>query len=264
LSLGLLLALAIGLSLGSFGGGGSMLAVPTLVYVMGLPPQTAMFGSLMLVGGASSVALVHHLRTGVVDKRTGLLFGAGAMLGAYVGGSLTHFIPDALLLIAFGVTMSAAALVMLRGTSVSKRDSTGGESASTPSLLFYGLTVGFVSGLLGTGGGFLLVPALTLLAHLPAKRAVATSLLVIALQSFAGILGQLGHADVPVRVLVPFMLLAAVGSSFGSLLASRLPPATLRRGFASMVLGVALFVVGHQASRLVRSSVASVGSPVAR
>jgi uncharacterized membrane protein YfcA len=264
LSLGLLLSLLIGVALGLFGGGGSMLAVPTLVYVMGLPPTTAIFGSLVLVGATSAVALLHHLRAGLVEQRTGLPFGAGSMLGAYGGGRLTHFVPDALLLGAFGVMMSVAALLMLRGNSSTSSNPTGAERAPTSRLLLYGLVVGFVSGLLGAGGGFLIVPTLALLGPMPLRRAVGTSLLVITLQSFAGICAHLGHTDIPIRVIVPFTLLAAIGSSFGSSLASRLSPVTLRRGFASLVLGVALVMMGYQSSRLASSPAAYVGSVLTR
>jgi uncharacterized membrane protein YfcA len=257
LSLGLVLALVIGVALGLFGGGGSMLAVPTLVYVMGLPTRSAVSSSLVIVGVTSAVALIPHLRARLVEKRTGLLFGAGSMLGAYAGGAVAQFVPEALLLAGFGMMMSVTALAMLRAKPGTESQSE--RRAPTSKLSLYGFAVGILAGILGAGGGFLIVPALTLLGGLPMKRAVATSLLVITLQSFAGFLGHLGHTEVPIGVVVPFTLLAATGSVFGSALVTRLRAAALRRGFASMVLGVALFVVGHQLSRLAHAPPAYIG-----
>lgn len=264
MALGLSLSLLIGVALGLFGGGGSILAVPILTYVLGVTPKAAIASSLLIVGVTSAAALVTHLRAGLVEKRTGLLFGVSAMSGAYLGGSLARFVPDALLLSAFGGMMLVTALAMLRGKPPTASPGPGSERGPVSSILLHGLGVGVVAGLIGAGGGFLIVPALVLLGGLPMKRAVATSLLVITMQSFAGFLGHLGHADIPFRVVLPVTLLATLGSILGGALVERVRPEALRRGFAWLVMGIALFVLSHQASQLAHSSPAYVALFVAR
>lgn len=263
--LALVLSLLIGVALGLFGGGGSMLAVPTLVYVLGFSARTAVGSSLLIVGATSVVALVPHVRAGRVDARTGVVFGAGAMLGAYAGAALTHFIPDAVLLVGFGVMMLVTALAMLRGGNQAATEGAAAERRGPASkLVLYGAGVGLSSGIFGAGGGFLIVPALTLLGGLPMRRAIATSLLVISLQSISGFLGHLGRSNIPIRAIAPLTVLAALGSVLGSSLVKRLRPVALRRGFASLVLAVGLFVVVQQASRLSHAPPAPVGRLVTR
>ncbi|HEX2732143.1 MAG TPA: TSUP family transporter [Polyangiaceae bacterium] len=253
--LGLFLALLVGLALGLFGGGGSILAVPILTYVVGVPPKTALAASLLIVGITSAVALATRVKSGLIELRAGLGFSLAAMLGAYAGGHLSRFVPETGLLFGFDVVMSFTALAMLRGRSTSKRSS--GLSARglfKVNIALYGLGVGLVSGMVGAGGGFLIVPALVLIGRMPMQRAVATSLLVITLQSGAGFLGHYADVDVPWAIVLPMALCAALGSVLGSKLLGRVNPQSLQRGFAWFVLATAVVMIVHQAELLLATS----------
>ena len=191
------LAVFIGVSLGLLGGGGSILAVPLLVYVTGLPAKEAIATSLLVVGVTSAVAVVPHARAHRVRWRTGLVFGLAGMAGAYGGGRLANVIPAGVLLTAFALMMLATAVGMIRG----RRAGADGALRSLASCrcsrpLPSALAVGLVSGLVGAGGGFLIVPALTLIGGLPMAVAVGTSLAVIAMQTLAGFAGHLSAIQV--------------------------------------------------------------------
>jgi len=252
----LLLATFIGLALGLFGGGGSILSVAILTYALGMPPKAAIAASLLIIGITSSAALLAHLRSGLVSFRTGIVFGGAGMAGAYAGGRLAVFIPDGLLLAGFGLMMLITSVAMLRAKPVAAQldaaDSRSGRR--TALMLLRGLGVGVVTGMIGAGGGFLIVPALVLLGGMPMKRAVATSLLVIAMQSLAGFAGHLGHSSVDWQVVGPFTLMATLGSIAGGVLAQRTPQRLLRRGFAWLVLLFGVFVVARQLPDAVKHS----------
>ncbi|MCA9644437.1 MAG: sulfite exporter TauE/SafE family protein, partial [Myxococcales bacterium] len=189
----LILAALIGISLGLLGGGGSILTVPILTYVVGIAAKPAIAMSLIVVGVTSAVASVQHARNGNVRWGTGLFFGVSSMIGAFLGGRVAYLIPGTVLLGAFGLMMLITALAMLRGRKESKAD---GKPHALWLVPVEGLIVGAVTGLIGAGGGFLVVPALALLGGLPMKEAVGTSLFVIALKSFAGAAGHLGHVEI--------------------------------------------------------------------
>ena len=160
------LAVFVGISLGLLGGGGSILTVPLLAYVAGVEPRHAIAMSLLVVGVTSAIAAITHARAGRVRWRIAVLFGLVAMAGAYAGGRLARFIPGTVLLVAFAVIMIAAGLAMLRG----RKDTTGADSDQrlpVVRIALLGMAVGLISGLVGAGGGFLLVPALALLGGLP-------------------------------------------------------------------------------------------------
>ncbi|HLU45961.1 MAG TPA: sulfite exporter TauE/SafE family protein [Natronosporangium sp.] len=239
------LALLIGLSLGLLGGGGSILAVPLLVYVAGLPAREAIATSLLVVGVTSAVALIAHARAGRVRWRTGLWFAAASMVGAYAGGRLAAYIPDVWLLIGFAGMMLATAVAMLRG----RRSATRAESSRRPVgwVLVEGAVVGWATGLVGAGGGFLVVPALVLRAGLTMPAAVATSLLVIALKSFAGLAGYLASVSLDWPLAWTVTAAAVAGSLLGARWAGRVPEATLRRGFGGFVLVMGAVVLAGQA-----------------
>ncbi len=239
------LATVIGVSLGLLGGGGSILAVPLLIYVAGLPAKEAIATSLLVVGATSTIAVIPHLRAGRVRWRTGLIFGAAGMTGAYTGGRLAAHIPAGLLLTAFAVMMLATAAAMIRG-----RRSTEGRPVphELPVLrvVIDGVAVGLITGLVGAGGGFLVVPALALLGGLPMPVAVGTSLVVIAMKSFAGFAGYL-HAITINWALAAVVTLAAVaGSLIGARLAGRIPADTLRKSFGWFVVVMGIFVLAQQ------------------
>jgi len=239
--LGLALSLVIGISLGFFGGGGSILTVPLLVYVFGLDPKTAIASSLLVVGLASMSGAAHHWRAGNVDVRTGLLFGAAGMTGAYAGGRIGAFLDGTLLLLLFACMMLLTAVAMWQGRRV--RSPGAGSKRATGRLVLQGLAVGSFTGLVGAGGGFLIVPALTLWAGLSMRAAVGTSLFVIVLNTMAGFAGYLSHVQVDFALIGAVTGMAIAGSFVGSWLTNQVNPASLRRGFAVFVLTMAVFIL---------------------
>lgn len=244
------LSVVIGLSLGVLGGGGSILTVPILVYVAGFEAKEAIAASLFVVGVTSAVSVISHARGGRVMWRTGLTFGAAGMAGAFVGGLLGGHIPGQILLIAFAIMMVATAIAMLRG-----RKSKGGDGTAEPvkhelplgRVLLDGAVVGLITGLVGAGGGFLVVPALALLGGLPMSIAVGTSLVVIAMKSFAGLAGYLTTVHLDWGLTLAVTAAAIVGTLIGSKLAGRIPEAALRKAFGWFVLAMGTFVLTQQA-----------------
>jgi len=241
----LVLSLLIGLSLGLLGGGGSILTTPILIYALGLETKPAIATSLLVVGVTSIAGVVQHARAGNVEWKTGLVFGAAGMSGAYVGGCVAAWIPAKVLLLLFAGMMLATAIAMLRG----REDQGSDEHPPHPlrKIIAEGLVVGVVTGLVGAGGGFLVVPALALLGGLPMQKAIGTSLLVIALKSFAGYAGHAAHVTVDLQLAAVVSGAAVVGSLAGSRIGALVPPHALRRGFASFVLVMAAFVLHQQA-----------------
>ena len=242
------LSLLIGVSLGLLGGGGSILTVPILVYVAGLPAKEAIAASLFVVGVTSLAGVVSHARGGRVQWRTGLMFGLAAMAGAFTGGLLGGHIPGDWLLIAFALMMVATSLAMLRGRKDKSPSSHRREDGSLPlaRILVDGSVVGLVTGLVGAGGGFLVVPALVLLGGLPMSVAVGTSLIVIAMKSFAGLAGYLTSVTLDWPLVLGVTGAAVVGSLVGGRLAGRVPEAALRQGFGWFVLVMGGFVLVQQ------------------
>ncbi|MFP5252834.1 MAG: sulfite exporter TauE/SafE family protein [Actinomycetes bacterium] len=242
------LSLLIGVSLGLLGGGGSILTVPILVYVAGLPAKEAIAASLFVVGVTSLAGVVSHARGGRVQWRTGLMFGLAAMAGAFTGGLLGGHVPGDWLLIAFALMMVATSLAMLRGrkdkSPSSHRHADGGLPLAR--ILIDGSVVGLVTGLVGAGGGFLVVPALVLLGGLPMSVAVGTSLIVIAMKSFAGLAGYLTSVTLDWPLVLGVTAAAVVGSVVGGRLAGRVPEAALRKGFGWFVLVMGGFVLVQQ------------------
>ncbi|WP_240360264.1 sulfite exporter TauE/SafE family protein [Pyxidicoccus caerfyrddinensis] len=263
LYVGIAASLLVGVLLGLLGGGGSILTVPLLVYVLDVEPRTAIAMSLVVVGVTSASGAMLHAWAGRVRWRTALVFGAGGMAGAFLGGRLNPLLPSTALLLLFAAVMVAAATAMLR------RKEAPPPSASTltpeePTLpvarvLAQGLAVGLLSGLVGAGGGFLIVPALALVG-LPTPVATATSLVVIALQCAAGFVGHLGHVQLPWTLTGAVLVAAMTGSLVGGRLAGRVSPASLRRGFAVFVLATAAFLLVAQAPAPMRTAVAHAGA----
>ncbi|MCI2266888.1 sulfite exporter TauE/SafE family protein [Sediminivirga luteola] len=245
LVLTLLLSVLIGLSLGLLGGGGSILTVPILTYVAGMDPKEAIAASLFVVGVTSAFSVISHARNHRVRWRTGLIFGAASMAGAFLGGLLGGHIPGTVLMIGFAVMMVATSVAMIRGRKNSKDGSESTRDGGIPVLkvLAEGIVVGLVTGLVGAGGGFLVVPALALLGGLPMPVAVGTSLVVIAMKSFAGLAGYLTTVSLD-WVLVGSVTLAAIaGSVLGARLAGRIPEVALRKGFGIFVLVMGVVVL---------------------
>lgn len=240
------LAVFVGISLGLLGGGGSILTVPLLAYVAGQEPKEAIATSLLVVGVTSAVGAITHARAGRVRWKVAAVFGVAAMAGAYGGGRLAHFIPGNILLIAFALIMIMAAVAMLRG-----RKDVGDESVGPlpiGRIMLQGASVGVISGLVGAGGGFLLVPALALLGGLPMPVAVGTSLVVISMQSFAGFAGHLAGETIDWKLAGMVIAAAVAGSILGGLLTSKIDPATLRKAFGWFVLAMAALVLAEEAN----------------
>ena len=249
--LGYALSILVGVSLGFFGGGGSILTVPLLVYVFGLAPKTAIASSLVVVGSASLVAMGQHWRAGNVELRTGLAFGIAGMIGAYLGGRASQFIDGALLLVLFASAMALTSLAMWRGR---REPLAGAARRSLPHLMVQGFAVGSFTGLVGAGGGFLIVPALALWAKLPVHKAVGTSLGIIALNCASGFAGYASYVQLDV-LLVGGVAASAIGGSFlGAQLAHRIHPQSLRRAFAGFVLAMSAVILTREADTWLQSA----------
>lgn len=256
LALAALLAVFIGAAVGLLGGGGSILTTPLLVYVMGFDPKQAIAASLFVVAVTSAFGLIHYARAGRVRWKTGLIFGAAGMVGAFAGGQIGARLPGGLLLAAFAIMMAATAIAMVRGRRQVPGAGHGGRSI--PRIILDGLIVGLVTGMVGAGGGFLVVPALVLLGGLPMQIAVGTSLLVVMMKSVAGFLGYVlsfgGGSIVSLNPQVEFnwtvtlviTAFAIIGSFIGAAISPRVHPDRLRKGFGYFVLAMAVFILAQQ------------------
>jgi hypothetical protein len=238
LALAATLALLIGIVLGTLGGGGAILTLPMLVYAVGVPAKSAIAMSLFVVGATSLVGAAMHARARRVRWRIGGLFGAAAMAGAFLGGNLARLVPAPILLVLFGGVMVMTATVMLRGADAPREP----KSLPMAGVLGLGAVVGVVSGLVGAGGGFLIVPALTLFGGLAMRDAIGTSLFIITLQSFAGFAGHASHTDLDAPLLGAVTAAATVGAIGGARLSAKVSPASLRRAFAWLVIAMAILV----------------------
>jgi hypothetical protein len=240
---GLLLASAIGLSLGLLGGGGSILTVPIFVYVLGYAAKPAIAMSLPVVGATSLVGALGHWRAGNVNLRQALSFGVVAMVGAYAGARLAVLVSGVVQLTLLAIVMLGAAMSMLRPTAA-RAATVDAEPVSRWLVLIVGLGVGMLTGLVGIGGGFLIVPALVILARLPMKQAVGTSLVVIAMNSASGFAGYLGQVEVPWGFMAAFTAVAIGGILAGTYLVRFVSQQALKRAFAIFLLlmsGVILY-----------------------
>ncbi len=246
-TLGLLLAALIGVSLGLLGGGGSILAVPIFVYVLDFGAKEAIASSLAVVGLTSLTGAVGHWRAGNVNLRVALPFGAVAVAGTYLGARLAVFFSGAAQLLLFGGVMLVAAFFMFRD----KDPVDGGSGGNgTPSgvkayglIVAEGLAVGVLTGLVGVGGGFLIVPALVLIGRMPMKTAVGTSLLVISMKGVSGVLGYVGQVELQWTFLALFSTVAIAGSFAGAYLARFVPQEMLKKAFAGFLIFMGIFIV---------------------
>ena len=254
------LGFLIGLSLGALGGGGSILAVPVLVYAAGQDARAATATSLFLVGAASLVGMVAHFRAGRVRLGTGLGFGLAGVGGSLLGTTLNHRLDPDVLLLGFSGLVLIAAWRMLTGcptcTQVGERlelqkaaGSAGGglrtrtrlDAGTVMTVLVVGTGVGFLTGLFGVGGGFVIVPALALALKLPMPEAIGTSLLVIAINSAVALAARLGSSSIEWAVALPFTVAAVGGVVVGGRMADRLDAGRSLRWFAALLVAVALY-----------------------
>ena len=224
-----------------------MLTVPILVYVFGFPMKAAVPMSLGVVGVTSAIGALRHRRGGSVRLPAALAFAPGAILGTLLGTRLAALVSGRTQLVLFALVMGAAALAMLRPPRALAAVDRPGEG--TPTLreavraLPAGLGVGVLTGLVGVGGGFLIVPALVLLLGLPIHQAVGTSLVVIAVNSAAGVAGYLGRVTLDWATMAGFTAIAIVGVLGGAALAPRVPATRLRRGFAGFLIAMAALIL---------------------
>ncbi|WP_306334158.1 sulfite exporter TauE/SafE family protein [Streptomyces sp. KL118A] len=239
LILALVAGAVVGLALGGLGGGGGVLAVPALTYLIGLPPADAITASLIIVTLTSITALTGHARDGNVHWRTGLLFAAAGVVPAVLAGAAAAQLPRLGLTIAFAAVAGLAALRMLRPAPAPAAGEARPAAAGA-----VGAGLGAVTGLLGVGGGFLAVPALARVLNLPMRRAIGTSLLVITVNSIAALGARAGtgvHLDW--AVIAPFTAAAILGARDGKRHAQRLSGNTLQRLFAYALLAVAALML---------------------
>jgi len=240
----LLLSGLIGLSLGIFGGGGSILAVPVLVLVTRLAPAAAVGTSLAIVGTTSLVAGFAHYRRGQVKPNVALLFGLSGVVTAFIGAKLTALVSGSVLMHSFAALMLIVGVGMLFG----KRQSAGVEGTGSPprsrltASVLAGAAVGLITGFLGVGGGFLVVPALTVFGGLDMRKAVGTSLSVIAINSAAGFLGHLDSSHLDLTLAAPLTAAAVAGALVGERVARHVSANKLRRAFGLVVVAVGLTV----------------------
>jgi len=245
--LGYGLAALMGAVLGTLGGGGSILTVPILVYVAGYDPKEAIGMSLAVVGVTSAVGAIGHRHLGNVRLRRAAIFAASGVVGTLAGTRLATLVTGTVQLTLFAVTMLLAAGFMLRGSR--EPAGTGAASAAAPPrrhvllTALDGLVIGVLTGLVGVGGGFLIVPALVVLGRLPMHHAVGTSLAVIAINALTGFVGYLDQITVDWGFMVGFTACAVAGILAGGRLAGRLPARTLRRAFAIFLLLMGSFML---------------------
>jgi uncharacterized protein len=244
LALSLLLSAGVGLSLGVFGGGGSILAVPVLVLVARLAPAAAVGTSLAMVGATSLIASYAHYRQGHVVPKVAWLFGLSGVLTAFLGAKLTALVSGPSLMRAFALLMLVVGVVMFfgKGRNAGVESSSSAPAQRLTASILAGASVGLVTGFLGVGGGFLVVPALIAFAGLDVRQAVGTSLLVIAINSAAGFAGHLAGGQLDFGLIGTLTAAAVAGALVGERVARQISTNKLRRGFGLLVIVVGLTV----------------------
>jgi len=259
------LGFLIGVSLGALGGGGSILAVPALVYGAGQDPKAATTTSLLLVGIAALVGMGTHWRAGRVRVQTGILFGLCGIGGSLAGSAINkHIKPDVLLLGFAGLTLIAAWRMLTGCPTCTKvgetaaltthgsgtRTATRVDVGVVVTVLAAGSVVGFLTGLFGVGGGFVIVPALALVLKMPMPEAIGTSLLVIAINSAVALSTRIATTAIDWEVTLPFMIAAVLGVVSGSRIAHRLDPKRSLRWFAALLVAVATYTAVRAGAQL--------------
>ncbi len=240
-------AIAIGLSLGLLGSGGSIITVPVLVYLLGQDEKIAIAGSLFVVGTIALAGSLQYIRAGLVDWRNVLVFGAPGMMGTYLGALIAAFVPGIVQLMFFSLVMLLASYTMLRPNKLTDEVHAPRE---TWKIAGDGLFVGVITGLVGVGGGFLIVPALVLLGGLAIHTAVATSLVIIALKSYSGFFKYLDVLDtqnleLDWRTLMLVTALGIAGSFGGARIARRMPQEKLKRGFGLFLIVMGVYILAR-------------------
>ena len=252
-------AVLIGVILGLIGGGGSILTVPVLVYLFGLSPVMGTAYSLFVVGFTSLIGAIKNMRQGMVDFKTGIVFAIPAFIAVYstrkfiVPGIPDHIITigdfeltkSIAIMVFFAIIMFLAAFAMIRNKCIGENCEDGQEIPvyNYPLIIVEGLVVGVLTGVVGAGGGFLIIPALVLLAKLPMKKAVATSLMIIAIKSLIGFIGDVENLTIDWSFLGVITALSVVGIFIGVALSKVIPGEKLKKAFGWFVLLMALYII---------------------
>lgn len=248
---GYALAALVGITLGLMGGGGSILTVPIFVYVMGYDAKLAIAMSLPVIGATSLVGALTHWRAGNVHLRTAATFGVLTMVGAFAGARTAALLSGAAQLALLASMMLIAAIMMLRSASQPSATATTAPRAMPMALLIpVALAIGIVTGLVGVGGGFLVVPALVLIARASMKQAIGTSLLVIAMNSASAFAGYVGQVQVPWVVVAVFTAIAVCGIILGSWGVRFVAQRTLKQVFAVLLIMMGSFMLYRSRSVL--------------
>ncbi len=255
--LGYLAAALIGISLGLIGGGGSILTVPVMVYLFGLNPLLATSYSLFIVGSTSLIGAVNNYRNGLVNTKAVLFFGSASIVTVFITRKfIVPVIPENIALahgftitwsfltmVLFGMLMLLASVSMIRDSNSSAFEKECPECIKFFKLLGYGIAIGVVTGLLGAGGGFLLIPVLIFLLKLPTKKAIGTSLMIIALNSLIGFTGDLGHILIDWTFLLKITMIAIAGIITGGFISKKIAGDKLKRGFGWFVLVMGMYII---------------------
>lgn len=252
--IGYILAIFVGISLGLMGSGGSILTLPIFVYIFHIPAILAVDYSLFIIGSTALIGSLQHIRQRQVDFRTAIVFGIPSLLAVYI--SRRHLVPlipeeislgEELLLPKDMLLMLVFALVMFFSASSMIRQSTGRKQLAKPStaaLLIFGLFIGGLTGLVGAGGGFLIIPSLVLLLGMPMKRAVATSLLIIATNSLFGFASDFRNYQLlNWRMLIGFSLITIIGLFIGNMLSTKIDGSKLKVGFGWFILTMGIYIM---------------------
>ncbi|WP_027420303.1 sulfite exporter TauE/SafE family protein [Crocinitomix catalasitica] len=254
--IGFIAALIIGVVLGLIGGGGSILTVPVFVYILSFDPIIATAYSLFVVGTTALVGAIRNAQKGMVDFKTGIIFAIPALITVYLTRRyIVPAIPDQLfsvgdfmvtksigIMVFFALIMLLAAYFMIKGRKEENTEETAVQY-NIPLILVEGTLVGFLTGIVGAGGGFLIIPALVLLAKLSMKNAVATSLLIIAIKSLIGFIGDVENIAIDWTFLVVFTLFSVVGIFIGMYLTRFIDGNKLKKGFGWFVLIMGIYIV---------------------
>ena len=247
-AIGATLALIVGFVLGLLGGGGSVLTVPILIYALHVPVKPAIATSLFVVGLVAFIGFLTHARQGTVAKRVAFIFGPFAVVAAYAGARIARHVPADAQLVLFALVSLAGSVMMFRGTFRKSQVEPAPYKPVTDVrtillLAVEGIGVGLLTGLIGVGGGFLIVPALVFVAKLPMRLAVGTSLLVITMNAMSGFAGYAGTVPIDWTMVGWFTTIAAIGSITGTLVSKRVPQRRLKQVFGVLLVGVSLYVL---------------------
>lgn len=258
--IGYIASILIGISLGLIGGGGSILTVPVLVYLFAVDAVTATAYSLFIVGASSLVGAWPKYKQGFVNLKTAIIFGIPSIASVYATRKfLVPAIPNELgniagieitksllMMMLFAVLMVAASFSMIRSNTKKIEEEESLQKFNYPMILLEGALVGILTGLVGAGGGFLIIPALVMLSKLPMKQAVGTSLLIIAAKSLIGFTGDLGNRTMDWTLLLSVTILAIAGIFIGDKLSKKIDGNKLKKGFGWFVLVMGLYIIAQQ------------------